>query len=376
MFENLNKNLRRNLLNIPGARSKKKIIVFESDDWGSIRMPSRKVFEKIKKENLAPEEDPYLKYDTLASVDDFNALFETLKSVRDKNNNHPIITANAVMGNPDFEKIEQHNFESYFWEPFTTTWQKYPHCAGVETAWNYGQENEFLKFQCHGREHLNVDQWMLSLQKGDKLVRKAFNNQMISISSQPSSLKFNYMEGLDFFSISEKKNKKKVVTEALLEFKNYFGFDSKSFIANCYIWDESIEEVLANLGVLYLQGMANQVIPVLNKNTHSYHYKKHYLGQKNKFGQQYLVRNAFFEPSLMPYTEWVSDCLQRINIAFRWNKPAIIGIHRLNFIGSIHEENRTKNLKMFKQLLKEIIKRWPDVEFRSSDQVLNEMRDE
>ncbi|MEZ7500371.1 polysaccharide (de)acetylase [Flavobacterium sp. Arc3] len=373
MFENLNKNLRRNLLNVPGPRSNKKIIVFESDDWGSIRMPSRKVFDKIKKENLTPEADPYLKYDSLASTDDFNALFDILKSVRDKNNNHPIITANAVMGNPDFEKIKQHNFESYFWEPFTTTWLKYSHCQGVETAWNSGQDEGLLKFQCHGREHLNVDQWMLSLQKGDKLVRKAFDNQMISISSQPSRLKFNYMEGLDYFSLTEKENKKLVVREALAHFKNYFGFDSKSFIANCYIWDESIEEVLANFGVLYLQGMANQVIPVLNKNTHSYLYKKHYLGQRNKFGQQYLIRNAFFEPSLEPKIDWVSDCLQRINIAFRWNKPAIIGIHRLNFIGSIHEENRTKNLKNLGQLLKEIIKRWPDIEFRSSDQVLNEM---
>jgi hypothetical protein len=376
MFQSINKELRRNLLNIPGPRSNKKILVIESDDWGSIRMPSRKVFEKLKSEGLKPELDAYLKYDSLAGTNDFNAIFDVLKTVKDKNNNHPIITANAVMGNPDFEKIEQHNFESYFWEPFTTTWQKYPHCAGVETAWKHGQAEKLLKFQCHGREHLNVDQWMLSLQKGDKLVRKAFNNQMISISSQPSNLKFNYMEGLDFFSISEKENKKKVVTEALLEFKNYFGFDSRSFIANCYIWDESVEETLAKLGVIYIQGMANQVIPILNNNIHSHQFKKHYLGQKNKFGQQYLVRNAFFEPTLMPETDAVSACLKRINIAFRWGKPAIIGMHRLNLMGSIHEGNRTQNLQSFKLLLKEIIKRWPDVEFTSSDEVLNKMKHE
>lgn len=376
MFNNTNKFLKRNLLNIPGLKSKKKIVVFESDDWGSIRMPSSKVFAKLQKEQLSPEKDPYLKYDTLASTADFNALFDTLKIVKDKNNKHPIITANAVMGNPDFEKIAKHNFESYFWEPFTTTWQKYPHCDGVETAWIAGQEDKLLRFQCHGREHLNVDQWMLSLQKKDILVRKAFDNQMISISSKPSSLRFDYMEGLDFFSLAEKDNKKLILTEALAYFKNYFGFESKSFIANCYIWDESVEETLANLGVLYLQGMANQIIPVLDNNTHTYQYKKHYLGQKNKFGQHYLVRNAFFEPATDRHIDWISDCLQRINIAFRWNKPAIIGIHRLNFIGSIHEENRTRNLKLFGLLLKEIVKRWPDVEFRSSDEVINEMRNE
>lgn len=376
MFRNLNKNLRINLLNVPGLRSKKKIVVFESDDWGSIRMPSRDVFEKLKKDQYNPELDPYLKYDTLASVDDLNALFDTLKTVKDKNDNHPIITANAVMGNPDFEKIAKQNFESYFWEPFTTTWERYTHCQGVETAWIYGEEQNFLKFQCHGREHLNVDQWMSSLQNGDKLVRKAFDNQMISISSLPSNLRFNYMEGLDFFSIEEKESKKLIVKEALEIFKEYFGFESKSFIANCYIWDESIEEILAKSGVLYIQGMANQIVPVLNNGHHSHQYKKHYLGQKNKFGQQYLIRNAFFEPSSVPSIDWVQDCLQRINIAFRWGKPAIIGVHRLNFIGSIHEENRTENLKKFRLLLKEIIRYWPDVEFKSSDEIINEMRNE
>ena len=374
MFENLEKNFRRNLLNVPGPRSNKNIVVIESDDWGSIRMPSRKVFENLKSEGFKPEEDAYLKYDTLAGIDDFSALFETLQSFRDKNNNHPIITANAVMGNPDFEKIAHNNFESYFWEPFTTTWNRYSHCEGVEEAWNYGQEQNLLKFQCHGREHLNVDQWMSSLQNGDKLIRKAFDNQMISISSQPSKLKYNYMEGLDFFSIAEKNSKKSIIKESLKFFKDYFGFESKSFIANCYIWDESVEEILAKLGVIYIQGMANQVIPVLNNNIHSHQFKKHYLGQKNKFGQQYLVRNAFFEPTLMPETEAVSDCLKRINIAFRWGKPAIIGMHRLNLMGSIHEENRTQNLQSFTLLLKEIIKRWPDVEFASSDEVLNKMK--
>ena len=93
------------------------------------------------------------------------------------------------------------------------------------------------------------------------------------------------------------------------------------------------------------------------------------MGQKNKFGQYYLVRNAFFEPSLEPGKDWVADCLKRINIAFRWSKPAIIA-HRLNFIGAIHEENRTKNLELLKRLLLEIVKLWPDVEFKSSDELV------
>ena len=32
-----------NLLNIPGWRTKRKLVVIESDDWGAIRMPSKEI---------------------------------------------------------------------------------------------------------------------------------------------------------------------------------------------------------------------------------------------------------------------------------------------------------------------------------------------
>ena len=36
------KNALRNLSNLPGWRTSRKIVVIESDDWGTIRMPSNK----------------------------------------------------------------------------------------------------------------------------------------------------------------------------------------------------------------------------------------------------------------------------------------------------------------------------------------------
>jgi hypothetical protein len=55
--------------------------------------------------------------------------------------------------------------------------------------------------------------------------------------------------------------------------------------------------------------------------------------------------------------------------AFRWNKPAIIGMHRINFIGSLVRENRELNLVMLKKLITLILKEWPDVEFMTSDEL-------
>ena len=38
------------------------------------------------------------------------------KKYKDKNNNHPVITACAVVGNPDFEKIKASKFTKYYFE--------------------------------------------------------------------------------------------------------------------------------------------------------------------------------------------------------------------------------------------------------------------
>ena len=46
------KNLLKNISNLPGWRTNRKIVVIESDDWGSIRMPSLTIFEKFALKGL------------------------------------------------------------------------------------------------------------------------------------------------------------------------------------------------------------------------------------------------------------------------------------------------------------------------------------
>ena len=81
------------------------------------------------------------------------------------------------------------------------------------------------------------------------------------------------------------------------------------------------------------------------------------------------MRNCYFEPSQNPSFDWLNDCLNRVNIAFRWGKAAVISSHRLNFIGNIDVQNKDRNIVLFRNLLNEIVKKWPDVEFISSDEL-------
>lgn len=110
MISYIKNNLRTNLINAKGWTTKRKIVVFESDDWGAIRLPDISMINPYRKQNPHPS-NPYLKYDSLASAEDINNLFSILTAFKDKEGNHPIFTFNTVVANPDFIKIKENHFQ-------------------------------------------------------------------------------------------------------------------------------------------------------------------------------------------------------------------------------------------------------------------------
>lgn len=352
-------------------KTNRKIVVIESDDWGSIRMPSRKVYNDLIKRGYNCNTDSYLKYDSLASHDDLEALFNTLISVKGAGNRNAVITANTVVANPNFEKIRKDSFNVYHYELFTETLKKYSDHEKSFDLWKEGIKSDIFKPQFHGREHINIYNWIKDL-NSNNILREAFDNNMISISSEKCKLKSCYMESLDYYSIEEKNSKTSILDEGLNIFEKIFNQKSESFIANCYVWYDDVEKILSEKGVKYIQGIPLQYIPSTKNDRHFYKRKLHYTGEKNQFNQLYLVRNVHFEPSLYKSRDIVlSQCLKRIEYYFKINRPVIISSHRLNFIGFIDENNRNENLKLFKILLKSIIKKWPEVEFMTSNELGN-----
>ena len=358
----------RHLINLPGWHTNRKIVVIESDDWGSIRMPSKEVYDKLLKKGIRVDNMPYNRYDSLASEKDLEALFEVLTSVKDKNGNPAVITANTIVANPDFDKIKGSGFQEYFYEPFTETLKRYPKHGNSFNLWKEGIEKKVFIPQFHGREHLNGPKWLQILQNGNKEMQTAFDYGLYSINIEGATrVKSNVLAALDYTNKAEKKVVNDSVKIGANIFYNIFSYFSETFIAPSYIWDKSIENTLKSVGVKGFQGISFQYSP----STEGLKKKYHYLGQKNDSGQRYLIRNAFFEPTLIPNSDWIDDCLFRVKASFRMRKPVIIGSHRLNYIGFIEKSNRDKNLKLLKTLLNQIIKNWPEVEFMTSNQLLN-----
>lgn len=350
-----------------GWRSDRKIVVFESDDWGMIRMASKKAFNYFKKAGVPVESCLYNSNDMLENNEDLELLFETFNCVKDKNGNPAILTANNIVANPDFEKIKQSNFQDYFYEPFTATLQRYPNSDRVIELYKEGQNKNVFRPQFHGREHINVANWMKALQQKDKFAMMAFEHRMFSVhfSGGVSSCKLEYLDA--FGNQDEIDTHHQIVKEGLELFKKIHSYSSASFIAPCYTWSSVLNKTLIDNGVSFLQGGRVQKEPVFS-NGKSFKKKYHFTGQKNTLGQIYLTRNASFEVAENPYKDWVDSCMKEIELVFRFKKPAIISTHRVNFMGGLNPENRNRTLKQLRQLLIKITKTWPDVEFMSSDQ--------
>jgi len=363
----LSENIKRNISNIPGWRTSKKIVVIESDDWGSIRMSSIDSYHRLLKLGFPVNQSHYNKFDSLESNDDLSSLFELLTKFKDKNGKNPVITAVSIVGNPDFKKIFDADFKSYYYESFTETLKKYPNHDKVFSLYNEGIEKRLFVPVFHGREHLNVKRWMTDLQNGNKSVIQAFSEEVTGVTrgsnNEPLS---DFQAAFDLDQPNDTLYLKEVLNEGLTLFNKLFGYKSEYFVPTNGPFNNTLEKVLQKNGVHYINTAKKQIEPLGNG---QFKTNIRFLGKKNNLGQYYMTRNCFFEPSSYEHSiekNWINDCLKEIEIAFRWNKPAIISSHRVNYIGNLVEKNRIQGLQKLEELIKKMLFKWPDIEFMTS----------
>jgi hypothetical protein len=356
--------LKKSLLNIPGFRTRRKIVVFESDDWGSVRMPSQTAFTRLSDKGVELESSDsfrYNKYDTVESCDDLSALFETLRSFTGSNGRQPVITAFSLVANPDFEKIQKNNFESYHYETVPATFKRYYPSEDVFSLWKHGIDEGIFVPQFHGREHLNVKAWMDALQQEDRETRAAFNEGVWGFNNR-HRYGISYQAAFDLQSRSEVDLHRSILSDGLTIFEHLMGYKASVFVPPNGILNENLYSDLMQYGIRYLFSSKMHRVP---EGEGKFKTRIHFIGNRSPAGQRFIIRNAFFEPSTGDHNS-VSKCMKDIETAFAFRKPAVISTHRVNFIGRHYEKNRKEGLRQLSELLRGISKKWPDVEFLTS----------
>ena len=357
------RNFKKALINVRGWSTSRRIVVLVSDDWGSIRTPSEAALDGLRKHGIKVDKCHYMLNDRLESGDDLERLFNLLQSFTDARGRSPILTANFLTANPDFERIRRSNFSDYFSESIVQTYEA---SAGADRNMSIWQEATGKKIclpQSHGREHLNVTRWMSDLQHNDSAARTAFDYGVFGLSAHTTvPRRESYLAAFDGAENEDGGGHHQIVSDALLTFREIFGFESRSFIAPNYVWGPAVERAAGEHGVDYIQSGTMQWLPAQALKVR----RRHYQGERNIAGQRYVVRNVHFEPASDASTDWVGQALKEIDLAFKLRKPAVVSTHRVNFMGGLRVANRDRGLFLFESLLAEVIKRWSGIEFLSA----------
>ncbi len=359
------------LKNAIGWRTNRKIVVFTTDDYGNVRMANKEARETMRKAGMNVAFTRFDFYDALEDKEDLQQLYETLSSVKDKNGNYPVFTAMASSANPDFEKIKENNFEQYHYELLPETYNKLEDYEGTWELWKEGMEKKLIFPQFHGREHLNLKFFMESLQRGNFQAQTAFNNRSFAAITDKLFPGVGYTAAFAFTDFNDNEYFKEIIRDGLNAFEKVFGFRAKYFVSPGASFNRVLEQTMFENDIKFIDKKF-----ITSEALGNDKYKKvfHYTGQRNKLNQIYMVRNCVFEPVQLPSApkiDWINYCLDQIEIAFRLRRPANISGHRVNYSGHIEPSSREFGLSQLKILLKEIVKKWPDVEFMTAVELGN-----
>lgn len=369
--------VQKNISNIPGWRTQRKIVVIESDDWGSVRLFSREARDKMKAFGLNTDATHYDTVDSLESNRDLELFFDFLSQFKDKNGRNPVITAMCNTGNPDFEKIVASGFEQYFFQALHESLAEYPAHDKVLELWRKGTEEHYFVPEIHGREHVNVRRYMAILQQHPAKEGLRFAAQHKSLGpyayrNQPYP---NYLGALHPERRAEIAELQQHLIQSGSLFQTYNGYRPRAFIAPNAEEPKELEKTLHQIGVKYLTRSKKRIYP---KGDGVFEKEWNFIGKRTEFNQIVINRNAFFEPVCWGeqehVTDWVDHCLKDMENAFFWKKPAVICSHRVNYVGFIEEANRAKGLKALGILLTRMLQKWPDIEFMSTAELGDTIR--
>lgn len=359
----LKSDLSGNLKNIRGWSTNRKIVVFAVDDYGNVRIDSETALRQMEADGMKAFSN-FDRFDALETESDLSQLFEVLSSVKDKNGSSAAFTAFSLPANIDYETMAANDYQKYEYELLPQTFAKLKGYERTWDVWQQGISEKLIEPQFHGREHLNINILEKALQNKDHNTLVALKNRSytrITTKTYPS-----YTAAFDFVNFSENEAFKEIIIDGLNCFEKVFGFRATNFNSPGGREHSVLHKTLHENGIRFMD------MPFDKKEYQGdgkYIRQINYMGKKNNLGQTYLIRNAVFEPVDKRKSNHIGNTLKQIELAFRWNKPAVISSHRVNFCGHIDENNRKNGLDALGKLLQEIVKKWPDAEFMTSSEL-------
>lgn len=361
---NLPKLIKKSYVNWRGLRLNQKIVVIESDDWGSSRMHNKSALKVISRK-VDLSKNPFANSDGLERRNDLEVLFGVLNSVKDVNQRAAVITALSLCGNPDFDQTNTDG--NYHLQTLSDTYREYGEDDLLEFWLKEGVSENLLYPQFHGREHLHPERWMNAISDLRNPENLAFQNRSI-LGLESGDRNQEFLAAFEYRNEEDQRKIEMRTKDGLDRFENIFGFRSISFCPSQSIFGPHLHKTLIEGGVQFCQ--AGQHLEPRGEGLVE---RNLFWGAGSADGLKFWRRNCTFEPYKNHKVDHVNNCLAEIYLAFKFGKPAVINSHRINYTSRIRTDIRDSSLKGLERLLKEIIRKWPDVEFMNSAELANLM---
>ncbi|MCR4344586.1 MAG: hypothetical protein NUV44_07455 [Candidatus Scalindua sp.] len=336
----------------------KKIVIFESDDWGMLGMRDLDAFERLKAKGYHQLGEYNWDYYSLELPEDMEALYRVLSTHSDSFGLPPVFTCYFVVANPDYEKIKQAGYREFhildLSQGFPGMWKNR---ENLLNSYKEGIKRGLIYPGYHGLCHFHYDAWLRALQNGERDVLDCIEEHVSYIPSlRADALCYDYLDEsiqASFLSLEAQEERVKKGVEA---FERIFGFPPAVTTAPRYAWNLDTEKIWHKYGINYI-GAGNRQVGIES----GIHHK---LGENNQWGMPYLIRNVTFEPRRVNACQ---DAIAEIDFLFKAQQPAILETHSINFHSSI-KNFREQSLERLDQLLYLIEKKYPDVVYLTSQQ--------
>ncbi len=286
--------------------------------------------------------------DSIETEADLNLLFKVLLKFKNKFNKPPIITANFITHNIDYN-----NYKELSFEPLSVAISKN---SGLYKKYIEGINNKILSPQLHGYCHYNT-------QKLERYYHTKEGNELFKLGFLEgiSSLRGHLSEFRSEFS-NDSINVNKKIVKAINEFNEVFNTNPVSIIPPDFIFDKRYTKILGLNGIKGIQA-SNRLVNSNNKRNRKIFFRK-------SNGLIWIPRNARLDPH-PDYRFYSNNCLFHIDRAFKANIPAIIDFHRVNISGTYNPKYRKKSLLELEKMFQAILKKWPEVNFISTEELIN-----
>lgn len=316
------------------------VFIFESDDWGA---------------------------GPLEQAAALRGLQQLLSGYRDQAGRAPVFTLGVILAVAEGKAIGASHPMAYRAIDLTA-----PVFSEIKQAMAEGARASVFSLHLHGKEHY----WppaLMAAAKTDSGVRQWVCSERIEQTEMlPAHLQSRWVDAsvLPSRPLAREAIRAAVAEESAL-FAACFGVAPKVAVATTFIWNDDVEAAWFEQGieVVVSPGARNTCRDAAGQP--SGEDKKIVNGDQSIAGQQYLVRDVYFEPDFGHAPMRLISAMQERT---HQGRPCLVETHRFNFLGG--EARLAACLHRIAQAIEGVQQALPAVRFLSASDLALAMRDQ